>query len=80
MSKKEINKLEEEEIEEEEEQEEKIIEIKEDIKEKVETEIPQIISNETKEIVDKIREDNLKASEKDPKQRGPCQKCQCTIF
>ena len=56
-----------------------ILEIKEDIKEKTETEIPQIIS-ESNEIIEEFRNKNLNISEKDPKQRGPCQKCQCLIF
>ena len=58
--------------------EEKIIDIKEEIEEKEKTEIPQII--ESNEIFDKLRNGNLKESEKDVKQKGPCQKCKCIIF
>ena len=58
--------------------EEKIIDIKEEIKEKVEKGIPQII--ETNEYFKKARLENLNEVEKDLKQRGPCQKCQCIIF
>ena len=58
--------------------EEKIIDIKEEIKEKIEKGIPQTI--ETNEYFDKIRPENLNEAQKDIRQRGPCKKCQCIIF
>ena len=59
---------------------EKITEIKEEIKEKAETEIPQLIETNKNELIEKLREANLKEAGKDLIQRGPCQKCQCNIY
>ena len=56
--------------------EEKINDTKEEIKEK--KGIPQTI--ETNEFFEQKRLENLKEAEKDLRQRGPCQKCQCIIF
>ena len=58
--------------------EEKINDIKKEIKEPVETEIPQII--ESNELIEKLRNENLKNLENELRQSGPCQKCQCIIF
>ena len=55
---------------------EKVKDIKDEIKEI--TKIPLII--ETNEIIKNFREENLKQLQKEKRQRGPCQKCQCIIF
>ena len=57
---------------------EKLNDIKDELIEKVEKGIPQVI--EQNEYLEKLRADNLKQLKEELKQRGPCQKCQCIIF